>query len=75
MEIAVANNAAANSMNIFPAARQTINNLAANTALGVAAGTVGYFVSFLEGLGVTAVRRLLRDGNVERRIPRRSTSC
>lgn len=38
-------NSAANSMNVFPASGQTINALAANTAVAVAGGAVARFVA------------------------------
>jgi len=42
-------NAAANSMNVFPAIGDTINALAVNTALAVAAGKTCAFVCYTAG--------------------------
>lgn len=43
LEITIINGAAVNSMNVFPATGETINLLAANTAIAVAAGTLLVF--------------------------------
>lgn len=53
MTITVANNAAANSMNVFPATGDHINALGANTALAVAAGTITIFYCAVAGTWLT----------------------
>lgn len=53
MVISVANNAATNSMNVFPATGEHINALSANTALAVAAGTITIFYCSAAGTWLT----------------------
>ena len=50
MAITVTNAAAVNSMNVFPAAGESINALAANAAFAVAAGKTCQFVCYTAGL-------------------------
>ena len=48
-EITVINDAASNSMNVFPASSETINALSANAAFAVAAGKTATFFSAVNG--------------------------
>lgn len=52
-QIAVVNRAAANSMNVFPAVGESINLLAANTAIAIAAGTMLIFYCSTAGTWFT----------------------
>jgi hypothetical protein len=50
MSMTVANNAAANSMDVFPTVGESINALSVNTALAVAANKVVQFTCAVDGL-------------------------